>query len=517
MELKKESMSLSQMRMNDSSQILVEGDVIVPDVKPDIANILQADASAVITNREKSEDKIHITGTIFLKILYIPEGAEGNASAVKSINTKFDFTDDLPSGGQDDAFLRVNALADQVECTLIHSRKMNFKVLVTLDCKTYAQREVEFVTGMDDADMELRRTPVNLYNMKLIKPVEFVVEENLDVPGGKPDIGELLKMDVKVRKDECKLMNNKAMLKGNLNLCTLYTGDMEGQGIEFMEHELPFSEVIDLEGLDEGDILDVSYEVKDVYYAAKEDMNGDPRILGVEVLLVCTVCVSETKRMEIVSDCYTPKGNTRLEMQKVQMEELLCDDTTQTTLKQLIAIPADRPSVDGVYNVIAHPCILDKYVEGGSLIVEGTAAVNILYVSSSGSAPVCSYREDIPFRQAIPIEGITADMACDVTVSMEHTSFSLSMASEVEVRCILEFNTKVIRSYPMDIITACEVEACEETRQMPSLIIYFAQPNDCMWDIAKRYKTTIDKIKTANKLEDDFQLCAGQKIMIPSR
>ena len=40
MELKKESMSLSQMRMNDSSQILVEGDVIVPDVKPDIANIL---------------------------------------------------------------------------------------------------------------------------------------------------------------------------------------------------------------------------------------------------------------------------------------------------------------------------------------------------------------------------------------------------------------------------------------------------------------------------------------------
>lgn len=513
--LKKDKLDLSQLHMNDTTQILVEGDVIVPDVKPDIAAILQTDADAVVVKKERSQGKLMLTGTIFLKILYVPEGTEGDA--VKSINTKFDFTDELPMADED-AFVSVSALCDQVEYGLVNSRKMNFKILVSLTCKSYTQRTVEFVTGVEEEQqLERRSSKVKLYNVKLLQEAEFVVAENLDVPNGKPDIGDILKMDVKISKGESKLMNGRAMLKGNLNLCTLYLSDMEGLGIEFMEHELPFSEVVDLEGLEEGDICDVRYAVKDVYYDVKDDLNGDPRLLSAEVLLACEICVSETKDIALVEDCYAPVGETKLTTQNVQLEELVCDDTSQMTLKELIAIPENLPSVDGVYNVIAQPVITGQEITGEGLVLQGMVYVNILYVSSNTQSPLHAYRQELPFRHVLRAEGLADGMTCDVTASAEHTSFSLNMASEVEVRCVLEFNTKVIRSYLMDVITGCEVEEVEEDRSICSLVIYFIQPGDCLWDIAKHYKTTIDKIKSANRLEEGCELITGQKLLIPRR
>src|SRR5699024_6285442 len=61
--------------------ITIEEDILVPDTKPDLKEILMIDGKIHLTNREidsisKSEDYINVSGDIDLQTLYIPEKEE---------------------------------------------------------------------------------------------------------------------------------------------------------------------------------------------------------------------------------------------------------------------------------------------------------------------------------------------------------------------------------------------------------------------------------------------------------
>lgn len=50
--------------------------------------------------------------------------------------------------------------------------------------------------------------------------------------------------------------------------------------------------------------------------------------------------------------------------------------------------------------------------------------------------------------------------------------------------------------------------------QKPSLVIYFVQKNDTLWDIAKHYGVLQNKVMEANSLDGD-NLSGVKKLIIP--
>ena len=47
-----------------------------------------------------------------------------------------------------------------------------------------------------------------------------------------------------------------------------------------------------------------------------------------------------------------------------------------------------------------------------------------------------------------------------------------------------------------------------------SMNIYIVKKGDNLWDIAKKYKTSVAKIANINELSDENKLDVGQKILI---
>ena len=43
----------------------------------------------------------------------------------------------------------------------------------------------------------------------------------------------------------------------------------------------------------------------------------------------------------------------------------------------------------------------------------------------------------------------------------------------------------------------------EQIRNMPGITIYYVQPGDTLWDIAKEFYTTVENIQEMNQLEDE--------------
>ena len=68
---------------------MVETDVIVNDVKPDVLNIISANGIACVYKKEVMDGKIRLDGSMNIYVIYL---ADSEDSTVRSINTVLDFT-----------------------------------------------------------------------------------------------------------------------------------------------------------------------------------------------------------------------------------------------------------------------------------------------------------------------------------------------------------------------------------------------------------------------------------------
>ena len=74
----------------------------------------------------------------------------------------------------------------------------------------------------------------------------------------------------------------------------------------------------------------------------------------------------------------------------------------------------------------------------------------------------------------------------------------------------------VIKMYNVDkIIVVGDVEESDINElDFSSMYMYIVKKGDTLWDIAKKYKTSVSKIVNINNIEDENSISIGQKILI---
>ncbi len=511
----KESMDISELRANHTETLLVEGDVIVPDIKPDMKEILLTEATAVLTEQTFSSGKLSIAGIVMGTILYIPDQEE---KTPKQIETKFDFKDVLDLGITEPLEISGKAGVEHIEFSLLNSRKLNMKVAVSVSVKGYQKRELTLLTGTEETcPLQVRKKQISAYQVLSDRAEDFVVTETLEIPGVKPDIDEIIKLSAKAFKGDCRIMSGKILLKGALVIQTLYSSIQKENGIESIEHEIPFSEMIDIDGLEDDCLCNVSYEVKEVFYTVREDINGETRVISLDVVLRGHITASRNRIVNVVDDCYSTEGKEIVSRETLCLDELLSEGVSHLSLKEILTVPETEPGISGVYNLECKPRVTELTVEGEILKIRGRLATFVLYGSAEESRPMSSLVREFDFEHAIPVDGADENTLYECGVTDQSISFTFNAASEIELRCSLEFYTKAVRKREMYLVSGCEIQH-EETEKEPArgLIIYFARRGDTLWDVAKRYKMEQKRIMEMNQMDDEIIL-AGQKLLIPGR
>lgn len=511
MELIKETVSVEDIVCAEQTQLMVDGDIIVPDVKPDILKILQVDAETVVTEKEIADGRLAIAGIVNLKILYIPDKKN---ECVKSINTSFDFAHKIERGAiMSGMAASVDADAARVEFRLINSRKLSVKTIVGLEMTVCTSKELELVTGIAEENTQLMKVPLKLAADAANCERELVLKDSVEIPAGKVSIGEILKIDTKISDKDMKAVTGKAVVKGVVNTTILYIGD--NSEIEFAEMDIPFTEVFDVPNLSESSECEIDYEIRDLYFETAEDNDGDVRVVNLEFVIGAKIKATDHVEIEIVDDCYMPGMETQLERENVSIDEVVCRQASQNTIREIVSLSDNVPEIAEVYHVVTKANVTNTAVENGKILVEGNIDAYILYLCESPESPVYSYRKEIPFSYSLDGAGSKQGMECDVKAEVEHTSYSLNMANEVELRIILTIGAKVIKKRDLALIQDVTVSDMPQGSKK-GIIIYFVQNGDRIWDIAKRYRASINDILECNDMSADDKLTAGMQLIIPT-
>ena len=89
LETEKENVCINQIVGQKRDEIVVEGDVIVNDIKPDVLSIVSASGIPCLYKKEVMDGKIRLDGSMNIYVIYL---ADSEDSTVRSINTVLDFT-----------------------------------------------------------------------------------------------------------------------------------------------------------------------------------------------------------------------------------------------------------------------------------------------------------------------------------------------------------------------------------------------------------------------------------------
>lgn len=87
MDVEKEIMEMKwQTGMGrQSTQILLEGDMIVPDSKPDLKEILHCNATIQLKDKRINEERVHFSGDLEVCVLYGAKNGERYLYAMQSV------------------------------------------------------------------------------------------------------------------------------------------------------------------------------------------------------------------------------------------------------------------------------------------------------------------------------------------------------------------------------------------------------------------------------------------------
>lgn len=518
LELVRETIKVSQVVAKDSAQTIVENDIIVPDSKPDISRILLFDGEAVVNSTQITRDKAVVDGTITYKILYLSDDEE---QRIKSITSSSGFTQAIDAGDfSGDYRGSAKCGIEHIDYGIINSRKINVKSIVKTDYKVISEGEqsiVNDIRGIDEIQVLKNSTGLNCYIG--MGEGTYTISDAMEVPAGKPSIREILRNDIKITGKEYKVTDNKVVAKGELNVSTLYIGDNETGSIQFMEHEIPFTQIVDLNGVTEGSVCKVDFKIIDSKLETGEDSDGEIRFINGDIVLNVAVEGYEKRDIELIDDAYSTSMLINLEKEAFVMEEAAAENRSQVVLKDTITINEDSPDMAEVFNVLCSPSLSEYKVLEDKLVLEGSVFNNVLYLASSEEEPVFCHQQEIPFKQTIDVKGIGAGMTCDIDLDIDHCNYSMVSANEVEVRLVIGVSSRFLNQVKVPLIVRAAEQAIDEKwlAAQPSLTIYFAQPGDNLWKVAKRYHTTVDDLKYINSLGEKEYLGVGQQIIIPRK
>ena len=299
--------------------------------------------------------------------------------------------------------------------------------------------------------------------------------------------------------------NDKIGVKGELFVFALYSGNDDNNSLQWLEHSVPFYEEVECPGCSSDMIPNVEIAVPQSDLKVKQDEDGEERIISVDTVLELEMKIYEEEELSLLMDVYTPVRDCQAIREKQKLENLLVKNFSKCKVN-------DRIKTENSQGKILQICHSDgnvkvdstRIVENG-IETEGVVRVRILYIVSDDEMPFYAMETMIPFTHVIEAKGINEQCVYHLRTDLEQLSTTMIDSDEIEVKIVMNLNALVMNQTEMGIIREIEERELdrEKLKSMPGIVGYQVQQGDTLWDIAKKFYTTIENIMELNGLESE--------------
>jgi len=497
----KEKVCVNQIIGQKFDNIIVEGDMIVPDIKPDILNTISNSGNVCIYKKEILDEKIRIDGSINLYIMYI---AENEKNDIRSLNTTLDFTKIIDfESCKPNMNLEENISIKNIETNVINERKIGIKVVLDTNIKVYSNEDVELINEViDNPSLQMLEDTLDINSLIGYGDTKVNAKDTIKIDGI-DDLAEVLKVNIKIVNRENKISYNKILAKAEVEVKILYL--TEDNRINSVNTKIPVMGFVDMENVNDSHICNTKYKLKNIIIKPN---NVEEHSIYVEAEVEISCYVYENKSLKIIQDLYCP--NTVINFQKRNIETRAFKESMRDilVLKEKFNIDANNT----IYNTDVKANILSTRIQNGSIYYEGELDITYLY-GGTNLNKLNTNSIKIPFNHTIAIP-TTEKMIVETNVDIQDVSVIILPEGIVELNVNVEFLVEIYKDEKLNIID--EINTVDDANtDSNSMVIYYTKHGDTLWEIAKMFNSTIDEIAKINDIENRDKIDVGMQLFIP--
>ncbi len=494
---------------------VVEEDINVPDVNPDVYKILAPEAIILVKDCEVLTDKVLVNGQVLINVLYSAD-MEGRPLSSMDLATNFSQSIEIP-GVKPRMKEQVSAAVQHIECAIINSRKLGVRVIMDLKCKVEEICEFDLASDVRGlTDIQILREACSFKQLAGYNRDQYEIVGSFELAPDSAEINRILRSDFRLIAKEDKVLEGKIEVNGMLGVNVLYTSMDENNSVGFMEYEVPYTQYIEIPEADRSMECVTDATVAQYRLEADENETGERKKFKLNAMLNVSAKVLKSAEEDIVSDAYSPTSKVEMGKEVFTMNELVSKGHSNTVIKEGMSIQHGDPEIEKICSVTATPIINEVKLMDDRAVVEGVLECTSIYMTSYSAEPMCSLKEQLPFRHFVEVPGARLGMMSNLKCSIDNIAYSLMNSEMIELRVVLSLSADVWKQSEKKMISRIEeVEGVPyDPNKSPAVTVYITQKGDTLWSIAKRYNTTVDALVKMNNIENPSKVHAGMQIMI---
>lgn len=502
-EAQKENLSINKLIAEKKEIIFAEGDMIVPDSKPDILNTICTSGVVSIYKKEAQEEKVRLDGAINTYIMYMPDGTD---DTVRGLNTSIDFSENLNVPNCKEG---MNVISDvnvkSIEGKVINGRKVGIKATLEVSLKIYMNEDVEVINEIqNESNVQILKEELSVNSLVGSGNTKIYAKDNIQIDN-MDNLAEILKAQVCLVDRDVKISYNKVLTKAEAEIRIMYL--TEDNRINTINYKIPVVGFIDIQNVSEENICDVNYEVKNIIIKLNSQEEHSIYI-EIEIEVVCYVY--EEKQINLIQDMYSPMENIDFEKKQIMT---MTDKQNVTDIKQ-IRDKINLKDIDGLnlIDVDIIPSIVNENKINTKILYE--AELNLRFVFKNSKTQIITKDAKIPFEYTV--ENLQNGETLNTNSNMEVKSQDFIIQDGGDINCNVDVktDTNMYRTANINMIDSIQ-ENGDREEQDYSIAIYIVKKGDTLWNIAKEFGSTVDGIARVNGIENRDLIMPGQKLYIP--
>ena len=512
LELKKESVQMLRVKSKAASQVTFDVDYNVPDANADIGRMIQNKGQVSMDEVRLSEGKAFLKGCLNVDLLYVSDG-EGKVCSLPA-KLSFDESMNLEGiAGGDKLCLKWEI--EDLSVHMIHSRKLNIKAIVTFYAVVDDLTAVQIPVGLEDDSISVKKETVRLMSLYVHKKDTMRIREDINLASNRPNIENVLWYTVEPRGIDLRPEENAVRAKGELSVFVLYAGGEEETPAQWLEYSLPFNSEVECGGCSENLIPNIEISVVHQGVEVKPDADGEERIIQVDVVLELNMKMYHEEEHEMVLDVYSPLKEYVPQGKEEILESLLVRNFSKCRITDRVGVKETQGKVLQLCHSSAKVKVEKTHITEKGVEAEGILILKILYIIGNDAMPFYSMEAMIPFSHVIEAKGIKEDCAYYIQADLEQLSTTMVDSDEIEVKAAIGLNVLVIRQWKTLVLEKIDENPLDakKIQEMPGIIVYMVKPKDSLWDIAKRFYTTVEEICRINDLQEQ-EIKEGQPLLL---
>lgn len=498
----KEALYTGEVLYDNTLEQAVEMDIALPDYAPEIFKVLSLELSSNSSIPSLSGTKLSFDIEADATVLYCSEDGKicsAHGRAIYSEAAEIAYAVKNPQ-------IKINTSVASQSYKVMSKRRVTVNGLIKADINITQDTPTEAIGSAVGMGLELLKEQITFPSKRICVTKRIVIADEVDIPAAKSAIGSVLKAEAVGVNHDKKALSGKLLIKGEAQVGVLYL-PQEGDIPETLTVSLPFSQILDIEALDERYEIYTEAVAKSCVASVSSRNDSRSISISIDVEITCRAAKFDTK--EFALDAFSTVGDVNLTPLDVKVEGM--PTPLNTSFKKKATLTYKDGEVGEVISISGRVGCLTYKTGENNLYIGGRLYIGAFACDESGKPIYLETTTD--FEEKLPLDN-AAEIKVYACAEVGSVQYNIMSSNSVDVTVLIKvcgYTTAVVTKQLIGDISVNEQTA---DKGEYGLKLYYSQAGESVWNIAKRCRTSAKGIRKENGIDGD-RVDGARVLLVP--